>query len=73
MMPLFNIGELIIDTKLKEAVRVVGFIPHGPMALVDLYILMKESDDDHSIYINDDESLIVYDKYYFDEVQDWIK
>ena len=72
-MPLFNIGELIIDTKIKQTVRVVGIIPRGLTALYDLYILMKESDDDHSIYISDDESLIFYDKYYFDEVRDWIK
>ena len=66
-MQRFNIGELIIDTKIKRAARVIAYVPYGKNALFDLYILMIEDDENRMFYISDEEDLIVYDKYYWDE------
>ena len=64
-MLLFNIGELVIDTKSNNAVRVVAIIPQGNTSMFDIYVLMDE--DTGNIYMRDDTDLVMYTKYYWDD------
>ena len=61
---MFNIGEDVIDTVRKQVVTISAIIPSP---IEDLYVVTTWVGD-NSYYIVDRNSLIVYDKYYFDEV-----
>ena len=61
---MFNIGEDVIDTVRKQVVTIAAIIPSP---IEDLYVVTAW-DGDTNYYIVDRNSLIVYDKYYFDEV-----
>ena len=61
---MFNIGEDVIDTVRKQGVTIAAIIPSP---IEDLYVVNTWLGDT-SYYIVDRNSLIVYDKYYFDEV-----
>lgn len=64
-MQLFHIDETVIDTRSHDAVVVVAIIPKGENSLMDLYVLRRDGGE---YYISDDEDLIVYDKYYWDNL-----
>ena len=66
MMQLFNLGETIIDTRTHNAAVVVAIIPQGQNSITDVYVL----DDDGKLYLSDDTNLIVYDKYYWDGLEE---
>lgn len=61
---MFEVGESVIDTAKKQSVTVAAIIP-SPSG--DLYVV-SSWEPDSCYYIVDRDSLIVYDKYYFDEV-----
>ena len=65
MRQLFNLGETIIDTKTPRAATVMSIIPCGENSITDVYVL--ETDDE--LYLSDDSHLIVYNKYYWDELE----
>ena len=63
-MQLFNLGETVIDTRTHNTVIVVSIIPQGEHSLADIYVL----DDEGRFYLSDDTNLVVYDKYYWDDI-----
>jgi hypothetical protein len=63
-MQLFNLGETVIDTRTHNTAIVVSIIPQGENSITDIYVL----DDDGNLYLSDDTHLIVYDKYYWDDI-----
>ena len=65
-MQLFNIGETVIDTKTHEAVEVIAIIPTGHYSIMDLYVV-ESSEGEY--YIRGESDLVVYDKYYWDELE----
>jgi hypothetical protein len=64
-MQLFNLGESVIDTKTHECASVVAVIPAGENSISDLYVLLTDYSD---YYITDGDRLVVYDKYYWDDL-----
>ena len=64
-MGLFKLGDWVIDTKTHESVDVIAIIPAGKNSIKELYVLCK---DDGSYYIADSTYLIMYDRYYWDEL-----
>lgn len=59
MIPLFSLGEWVIDTK-RETVSTVYAIIEG---LEIVYVL---EDDGGGLHMEKESALIKYDKYYFD-------
>lgn len=63
-MQLFNIGETVIDTRTHSTAVVTAIIPQGQNSITDIYVL----DDDGRLYMAYDTSLVVYDKYYWNDI-----
>ena len=63
-MQLFGLGETVIDTRTHSTAIVVSIIPQGENSLADIYVL----DDEGRFYLSDDTNLVVYDKYYWDDI-----
>ena len=63
-MMLFTIGESIINTNTHNAGTVIAAIPAGPNCLRNIYII-DEADNNNYVIIDEDD-LVVYDKYYWD-------
>ncbi len=66
MRQLFNLGETVIDTRKHRAAIVISIIPYGENSINDVYVL----ETDGELYLSDDSRLIVYDKYYWDELDE---
>ena len=64
MRQLFNPGESVINTRTHESATIIAVIPNGPNSIRDLYVLFGPQ----GYYIVDAEELVVYDKYYWDEL-----
>ena len=64
-MRLFNLGETVIDTRTHDTAIVISIIPQGENSIADIYVL----DKDGKFYLSDDTNLVVYDKYYWDELE----
>lgn len=65
-MTRFYLGESIINTKTHNAGTVITVIPAGPKSLRNIYII-DEADDNNYIIVDEDD-LVVYDKYYWNEI-----
>lgn len=65
-MTLFYIGESIINTKTHEAGTVIAVLPAGPNCLRNIYII--DEGDNNNYIIVDEDDLVVYDKYYWDDI-----
>ncbi len=61
---LYNPGDSVINTKTHRAATVIAVIPAGSNSTRDLYVI----DSDAGYLIVDDEDLVVYNKYYWDEL-----
>lgn len=66
-MQMFNIGEWCIDTKSHRAVDVIAIIPTGHNSIIDLYVVEPS---EGGYYILSESDLVVYDKYYWDELEE---
>lgn len=66
-MQLFNIGETVIDTKTHEAVEIIAIIPAGHNSIINLYVVEPS---EGGYYILNESDLVVYDKYYWDELEE---
>lgn len=64
---MFDIGDSIINIKTHNAGTVIMVLPAGPNCLRNIYII-DEADNNKYIIIDEDD-LIAYDKYYWDNIQ----
>lgn len=66
-MAKFDIGDSIINTKTHNAGTVIVAFPAGPSCLRNICII-DEADDSNYIIIDEDD-LVAYDKYYWDDIK----
>lgn len=66
-MTKFDIGNSIINTKTHNAGTVIAAFPAGPNCLRNIYII-DEADNNKYIIIDEDD-LVDYDKYYWDDIK----
>lgn len=64
-MTKFNIGDSIINIKTSNAGTIIAAFPAGPNCLRNIYIIDEADDDNYSII--DEDFLVDYDKYYWEE------
>lgn len=63
---LFNLGETVIVEDLRSAGTITAVIPAGHNSLINLYVV----EIDFVYHIFPEDNLLVYDKYYWDEVRE---
>lgn len=63
---LFSLGEWVIETKNHRHGEIIAIIPAGEYSITDLYVV-QFSDGVYEIF--DYSILVVYDKYYWDDLQ----
>ena len=64
---LFSLGEWVIETKNHRHGEIVAVIPAGEYSITDLFIV-QFSDGTYEIF--DCSTLVVYDKYYWDSLEE---
>ena len=62
----FELGDWVIETKGHRSGSVIAIIPEGYYAICDLYVV--EFDGSYEIF--DSQTLITYDKYYWDNLEE---
>ena len=60
---MFDLGRTVIDVKRRSAADVCCVLPNS---VPQLYVL----EDDGEFYIQSEDNLIQYDKYWFDNIED---
>lgn len=63
---LFELGDWVIETKDHRSGNIIAIIPTCENAICDLYIV--EFDGKYEIF--DSQAIILYDKYYWDDMED---
>lgn len=64
---MFELGDWVIETNTHRSCDVIAVIPAGCSAITTLYIV-QFSDGKYEIF--DESSLIAYDKYYWDNLEE---
>jgi hypothetical protein len=64
---MFELGDWVIETNTHRSCDVIAVIPAGRSAITTLYIV-QFSDGKYEIF--DESSLIAYDKYYWDNLEE---
>ena len=67
-MAKFTIGDSVINTKTHNAGTIIVVFPAGPCSLRNIYII-DEADSNNYIIIDEDD-LVVYSKYYWDDIDE---
>ena len=62
----FELGDWVIETKTHRSGSVIATIPVGENSICDLYVV----DFDGKYEIFDSQVLIIYDKYYWDNLEE---
>ena len=62
----FELGDWVIEIKDHRSGSIIAVIPSGENSICDLYIV--EFDGKYEIF--DKQALIVYDKYYWDDLEE---
>ena len=62
---MFELGDWVIETKTHRSGSVIAVIPAGVNSICDLYIV--EFDGSYEIF--DNQALVMYDKYYWDNLE----
>lgn len=62
---MFELGDWVIETKTHRSGSIIAVIPAGVSSICDLYIV----EFDRSYEIFDSQALVMYDKYYWDNLE----